>query len=133
MSKDDLNFLFLGGHRKCGTTMLLNLLDGHPELCVYPTDITMLYAYFPTYEEGDFSPSEKKDRLDAVIFDTLRGESIISEHMDIGLHWPHVGPFIGILLGPIWDPFRELPSGFPFWVPILVLFGIPFWGPFWIV
>ena len=63
--------------------MLLNLLDGHPELCVYPTDITMLYAYFPTYEEGDFSPSEKKDRLDAVIFDTLRGESIISEHMDI--------------------------------------------------
>jgi hypothetical protein len=64
--------------------MLLNLFDGHPELCVYPTDITMLYAYFPAYENGGFSEKEKRERLNTVIFDTLEGESNIAEHLDLG-------------------------------------------------
>jgi len=30
--------IFLCGHRKTGTTMLLGLLDDHPELLVYPAE-----------------------------------------------------------------------------------------------
>lgn len=64
--------VFLGGHRKCGTTMFLNLFDGHPECCVFPTDISVLYAYFPVYTDGEHSAEERLKRLDVVIFGTLQ-------------------------------------------------------------
>ena len=41
------HFIFLTGHRKSGTTLLKSLIDGHPDINVYPTDLTLLYAYFP--------------------------------------------------------------------------------------
>ena len=67
-------YVFLGGHRKCGTTMFLNLFDGHPECCVYPTDISVLYGYFPAYIVGDFTAEQRLERLDRVIFGvTLQG------------------------------------------------------------
>lgn len=65
------NIIFLGGHRKSGTTMLLNLIDGHPEVCVYPTDIAILYAYFPVWTADGVNISERLDRLDRVLFGTL--------------------------------------------------------------
>jgi len=64
-------YLFLGGHRKCGTTLLLNLLDGHSGLCAYPTDISVLYGYFPVWTASGCSDEEKLDRLDRVVFGTL--------------------------------------------------------------
>jgi hypothetical protein len=65
-------YLFLGGHRKSGTTMLLNLFDGHPRCCVYPTDIAVLYGYFPVWTREGHSTDERLARLDLVIFGTLR-------------------------------------------------------------
>jgi hypothetical protein len=65
-------YLFLGGHRKSGTTMLLNLFDGHPGCCVYPTDISVLYGYFPVWTAEGHSTDERLARLDLVVFGTLR-------------------------------------------------------------
>lgn len=64
--------LFLGGHRKCGTTMLANLLDGHPQLAVFPQDINTLYGYYPLFVDESYSKEERLARLDRVIFDDLR-------------------------------------------------------------
>jgi len=61
-------FVFLGGHRKCGTTMFLNLFDHNEHCCVFPTDIAVLYGYFPVYTAGDFTTAQRLDRLDRVIF-----------------------------------------------------------------
>jgi hypothetical protein len=65
-------YLFLGGHRKSGTTMPLNLFDGHPLCCVYPTDIAVLYGYFPVWTREGHSTDERLARLDLVVFGTLR-------------------------------------------------------------
>lgn len=66
------NILFLTGHRKCGTTMFSNLFDGHPALSVYPSDLCLLYAYYPYYADGTKSTTELLDRLDTVLFSDLR-------------------------------------------------------------
>jgi hypothetical protein len=68
MNERELKPIFIGGHRKCGTTMFLDLLDGHPELCVYPVDLTILYAYFPIYDNENFSTDDRKKRLNTIIF-----------------------------------------------------------------
>lgn len=72
MESKSEKFVFLGGHRKSGTTMLLNLFDGHQQCCVYPTDLSVLYGYFPAYTAGNYSIDERLDRLDLVIFQTLK-------------------------------------------------------------
>ena len=41
-----VKIIFLTGHRKYGTTLLSNLLDNVNGLCVYPTDLALLYAYY---------------------------------------------------------------------------------------
>ncbi len=64
-------YLFLGGHRKCGTTMLLDLFDGHPDCCVYPTDIAVLYGYYPVWTAPEYSADQRLARLDLVVFGTL--------------------------------------------------------------
>lgn len=68
----DERYLFIGGHRKCATTMMLNLFDGHPECCVFPTDISVLYGYYPVYCKGDYTEEARLARLDSVVFGTLR-------------------------------------------------------------
>lgn len=60
--------VFLCGHRKCGTTLLHNLFDGHPQACVYPGDLTVLYAYFPLYDERITSRDECARRVEQVVF-----------------------------------------------------------------
>ena len=37
------------GHRKTGTTLLSNLLDGHPELVNYGTDLKLIYSIYNGY------------------------------------------------------------------------------------
>lgn len=63
---------FLCGHRKSGTTLLANLLDGHPQLAVYPVDVVLLYAYFPDFIRTHGSAAERRARLERVLFADLR-------------------------------------------------------------
>jgi len=63
---------FLCGHRKSGTTLLANLLDGHPQLAVYPIDLALLYGYFPEFMRTHLDPQERRARLRQILFDDLR-------------------------------------------------------------
>jgi len=63
--------IFICGHRKSGTTMFHNLFDGHEELLVYPSDLNLLYAYFPIYISEKYSDEERLERLDTVLFKDL--------------------------------------------------------------
>ena len=54
---------FIGGHRKAGTTMLLALLDGHPQLNVFPVDSGFFYAYFPVYESEGYDREARIGRI----------------------------------------------------------------------
>ena len=67
-------YIFIGGHRKAGTTMLLNLLDSHPDLLVYPIDLTIFYAYYPIYLADSFTYDQKLYRLDRVVFDNFKAK-----------------------------------------------------------
>lgn len=66
--------IFLCGHRKTGTTMLLCLLDNHPELLVYPTDSGFFYAYYPLAEKKDYSHQKKIDTIIGFCIRNLRNE-----------------------------------------------------------
>jgi len=63
--------VFIGGHRKSGTSLLLNLLDGHADLAVYPTDAAYFYAYFPAYLQKTFSAQQQSARFERVVFTEL--------------------------------------------------------------
>jgi hypothetical protein len=63
---------FVCGHRKSGTTLLASLLDGHPQLAVYPVDLVLLYAYFPDFIRKHDDPAERRARLERVLFADLR-------------------------------------------------------------
>lgn len=63
--------VFVCGHRKCGTTLLVDLLDGHPQLAVYPHDLVILYAYFPEFIRVHHEPAERRARLQRVLFANL--------------------------------------------------------------
>lgn len=79
--------LFLGGHRKCGTTMLSNLLDGHPQLAVFPQDINTLYAYYPLFLDKAYSDDDRLARLGRVIFDDLDAnlaDTAVRAQVDLG-------------------------------------------------
>ena len=63
MKFEKLKPLFICGHRKCGTTMLISLFDSCNEAIVYPDDSGIFYLYFPRYSGNKFSREEKLDRL----------------------------------------------------------------------
>lgn len=58
------NIIVLTGHRKGGIGVLRRLFDGHPNIYLYPADITVLNAYFPAFT-GEFAdrPEALRDRL----------------------------------------------------------------------
>jgi len=64
------NRIFIGGHRKSGTTLCLSLLDGHPDLWVYPYETHFWYSWYPEYAQGH-TEEEKKDRIKSFIFKDL--------------------------------------------------------------
>lgn len=55
--------IFICGHRKSGTTVLINLFDGSNDAVVYPDDSTFFYMYFPEYVEGDVTLDEQRERM----------------------------------------------------------------------
>ena len=61
-----MDFIFLTGHRKSGTTLLHKLFDGHPELNVFPVDISLLYAYLPCHI-SHLELEEAQERVNIVI------------------------------------------------------------------
>lgn len=66
------DLIFLTGHRKAGTTLLHTLFDGHPDLLVYPTDVSILYAYYPAFAlDKNLSDHELRRRLTRVIGQSL--------------------------------------------------------------
>ena len=66
--------IIITGARRSGTTFLLDLLDGHPDLAVFPSDLRILYAYFPHYLSSKISKEKKILRLKKIIFDELKKE-----------------------------------------------------------
>lgn len=63
--------VFLCGHRKSGTTLFRDLMDGHPDLSVYPVDLALLYAYFPAFLSTEQEPTARRARLRRVLFEDL--------------------------------------------------------------
>ncbi len=61
--------VFICGHRKSGTTLLRNLLDGHSNLNVYPNDLGILYLYFPNYILECDDANALRARLDKILFE----------------------------------------------------------------
>lgn len=53
------SIIFITGHRKSGTTLLLSLLDSHSKLKVFPVDFTFFYSYFPSFVKR-YSKNKKK-------------------------------------------------------------------------
>lgn len=70
--------VFLCGHRKSGTTALLGLFDGHPELMTYPADSGFFYRAFPACEQLAI-----EEAIDLVIRHTVR-ESLGPEGDAVG-------------------------------------------------
>jgi hypothetical protein len=60
--------VFICGHRKSGTTLLRNLLDGHTKLNVYPNDLGIFFLYFPNYILHCDDINILRSRLDKVLF-----------------------------------------------------------------
>ena len=69
--------------------MFLHLFDNHPELGVFPVDINVLYAYYPVFEQGEYSLEEKKERVDLVVFKDLEKDESIAKHLDIDAFRKH--------------------------------------------
>lgn len=64
--------IILTGHRKSGTSMFHRLFDNHPDLYIYPVDISVLYAYFPFFtNKYKANPRELRSRLKKVINKSL--------------------------------------------------------------
>ena len=62
-----MQFKILTGHRKSGTTLLHKLFDGHPDLNVYPVDLSLLYAFYPYWTAKNLSARELRDRFSVVV------------------------------------------------------------------
>ena len=65
------DILFICGHRKSGTTMLHDLFDGHPELCTYPSDLAVFYAYYPQFIKQHCDPDVLRERLLKISIDDI--------------------------------------------------------------
>ncbi|MGM0520404.1 MAG: sulfotransferase family protein [Campylobacterota bacterium] len=56
------NPVFICGHRKSGTTMLINLLDGLNDAVTYPDDSGFFYMYYPKFS-GELDGNAKVQRV----------------------------------------------------------------------
>jgi hypothetical protein len=57
------NPVFICGHRRSGTTLMINLLDSIDDAIVYPDDSGFFYMYYPLCDITDKSDKEKVARL----------------------------------------------------------------------
>jgi len=68
--------IFLAGHRKSGTTLLLSLFDNHEQISVFPPDSGFWYAYYPRYASDEYSDAEKIQRIIDVSYGNFRADYI---------------------------------------------------------
>ena len=71
----DSPVLFICGHRKCGTTLLLDLLDGNSQLAVYPEDLCVMYGYYPHHIATLATAEARRERFDTVVFKMLEAKA----------------------------------------------------------
>ena len=70
------NIILLTGHRKCGTTLFLNLFDHHPKLCCYPWDLHLLFAYFPEFLKNNQRKNILLKRLETIICENVKDKIV---------------------------------------------------------
>jgi hypothetical protein len=68
-----VDFITLTGHRKSGTTLLHRLFDGHPEINIYPVDISLLYALYPCWIKSPIKEKEIRSRVSLIIRKSTSG------------------------------------------------------------
>ena len=56
---DKIEPTFICGHRRSGTTLLVSLLDFHPQLHVYPDESKFFYLFYPKLALADISREQK--------------------------------------------------------------------------
>jgi IS1 family transposase len=62
--REKLPLIILTGHRKSGTSLFQRLFDGLDGINLYPTDLSILYAYFPCFTaRKDITDNELRARL----------------------------------------------------------------------
>jgi len=66
--------VFLSGHRKSGTTLLVMLFDGHPCLLTYPADSGFFYLYYPLWNDPSYTKDQKISRMIEKVIGSLRIE-----------------------------------------------------------
>lgn len=79
---------FLCGHRKTGTTMLLNLMDSHPELATFAPDSGFFYAYYPPYVMNNYSDEERVQRVIDVMYYNFKTDLLGLEAWDDDRNFP---------------------------------------------
>jgi len=72
--KFEENAIFLCGHRKSGTTLLLSLLDSHTQLSVFPVDSGFFYKYYPICETKKYSTLQKTSTVIKEIIGNFENE-----------------------------------------------------------
>lgn len=75
--------VFICGHRKAGTTLLINLFDGATDAVTFPDDSGFFYLFYPRFDTTDVSLSEKIIRL---------SDFMIKEHFFDVLRRPNCDP-----------------------------------------
>jgi len=65
--------VFIGGHRKSGTTLFASLLDGHPDLFVYPGETAFFYKFYPIFDSDKYSCDQKEKRVIEAVLKSLDG------------------------------------------------------------
>jgi len=81
--------VFICGHRKSGTTLLLCLMDNHPELLVYPADSAFFYGYYPRYDSNEFTSEQKIFRMiDFILFQLDYEIKLLPEDFQKEINFP---------------------------------------------
>lgn len=117
------DYVFLTGHRKAGTTLLMSLFDGHKSAISYPSDIGLLYAYFPAFTGNkDATAQELRSRIELVLAGTLSAIKSESDQAQIDvprairLFWKYFAdqdlrsrPAVLDALGKAWCEYSGMP------------------------
>lgn len=68
----NFKIIFLTGHRKSGTSLTLSLFKDHPDICVFPVDPAIFYAYFGIFDKKKDSITKKKLTIRKILGHNLK-------------------------------------------------------------
>jgi len=68
--------IWVSGHRKCGTTLLTNLFDGHKDIVNYGSDFRFIYAIYNGFDEFK-NTKHVRDRILRVFSDDRSIDEVI--------------------------------------------------------